>query len=342
MLRFWCGPDAERIDRLFRASGCYRSKWDRDDYRERTISKALEGECYDAKRNERVAYGGPKLAAGTQPDEQGAPGAAAAAEAKPAVNGVNIILEWLRHRYHPTYRTRHAICCEDGSEVTLQVVTPNSVIIEALEKADDAPRYAGGNTAGAIKKNSLPGFFSTWVKVAWGDLLSSLPDEDNAELGQDSPAREEFRRLVRDALLTEVTMGDTIGHSTVTQVERRSLIDWCRKWAKPGRWKDVRKPCWCKLQVTGDGEERLMVAIQHGLFAQLRADRRLTEMRGNTFTRRAQRYDVGAPGRDDRPCGQRALILHPEFIGEMLAGAPPDEETEGVDHTVNTGAGVEF
>ena len=34
-------PDAEIIDKLFRQSGLYRGKWERTDYRERTITKAL-------------------------------------------------------------------------------------------------------------------------------------------------------------------------------------------------------------------------------------------------------------------------------------------------------------
>jgi DNA-binding transcriptional ArsR family regulator len=40
-LAFWTGGDPERIDRLFRQSGLYREKWDRPDYREKTIGKAL-------------------------------------------------------------------------------------------------------------------------------------------------------------------------------------------------------------------------------------------------------------------------------------------------------------
>ena len=40
-LAFWCGRDPERIDRVFRASGLYRPKWDRDDYRNRTIENAI-------------------------------------------------------------------------------------------------------------------------------------------------------------------------------------------------------------------------------------------------------------------------------------------------------------
>lgn len=42
MLAFYT-KNPEQIDRLFRNSGLMRDKWDRDDYRERTISKALEG-----------------------------------------------------------------------------------------------------------------------------------------------------------------------------------------------------------------------------------------------------------------------------------------------------------
>lgn len=40
-LAFWT-PDADQIDRLFRQSGLYRGKWDRADYRNDTINKALE------------------------------------------------------------------------------------------------------------------------------------------------------------------------------------------------------------------------------------------------------------------------------------------------------------
>jgi putative DNA primase/helicase len=40
-LAFWTGGERERIDRLFRESGLYRDKWERADYRERTIRAAL-------------------------------------------------------------------------------------------------------------------------------------------------------------------------------------------------------------------------------------------------------------------------------------------------------------
>jgi hypothetical protein len=50
MLAFWTGPDPDRIAKLFRQSGLYRKKWERADYRERTIARALDGktEFYEA------------------------------------------------------------------------------------------------------------------------------------------------------------------------------------------------------------------------------------------------------------------------------------------------------
>lgn len=43
MLAFYAGADPQRIERLMRASGLARDKWDRDDYFANTIAKALEG-----------------------------------------------------------------------------------------------------------------------------------------------------------------------------------------------------------------------------------------------------------------------------------------------------------
>jgi hypothetical protein len=59
-LAFWCGPHPERIDSLFRQSGLFRSKWQRDDYRERTLRKALEGrtEFFTGPRTRASANGG--------------------------------------------------------------------------------------------------------------------------------------------------------------------------------------------------------------------------------------------------------------------------------------------
>lgn len=43
LLSFWTGRDPDRIDRMFRSSGLYREKWERQDYREGTIEQAIAG-----------------------------------------------------------------------------------------------------------------------------------------------------------------------------------------------------------------------------------------------------------------------------------------------------------
>jgi hypothetical protein len=50
MLAFWTSKDAGRMDALFRSSGLYRQKWEREDYRERSIEKAIADttEVYEA------------------------------------------------------------------------------------------------------------------------------------------------------------------------------------------------------------------------------------------------------------------------------------------------------
>jgi hypothetical protein len=51
-LAFWTGPDAGRIDALFRQSALYRDKWEREDYRVRTMAAAIEltNKTYDQGR----------------------------------------------------------------------------------------------------------------------------------------------------------------------------------------------------------------------------------------------------------------------------------------------------
>lgn len=46
LLRFWVGDDDDRIDQLFRQSGLVRDKWDRPDYRRRTLALASDGAIY--------------------------------------------------------------------------------------------------------------------------------------------------------------------------------------------------------------------------------------------------------------------------------------------------------
>src|SRR5262249_51516769 len=125
--------------------------------------------------------------------------------------GVTIITSYLRERYRPDFRRGNSIHTAEGEIVPMGVAceVPTTPLLIALAGAIDAPRYSceGGN----VKRDQLPTFFKRWAKTAWGDLLASLPDEDTAELGSSSPAANEFRRLVREALLAEVVLGETIG-----------------------------------------------------------------------------------------------------------------------------------
>jgi len=51
MLAFWTGPDKDRIASLVARSGLARDKWNREDYRRRTIDRALGGAVYEPGTN---------------------------------------------------------------------------------------------------------------------------------------------------------------------------------------------------------------------------------------------------------------------------------------------------
>lgn len=54
ILAFWTRNDEEQIDRLFRQSGLYRQKWEREDYRAATIGKAVSSSTvYDPEEYRR-------------------------------------------------------------------------------------------------------------------------------------------------------------------------------------------------------------------------------------------------------------------------------------------------
>jgi putative DNA primase/helicase len=69
LLAFWTQKDAERIDRLFRLSGLMREKWERPDYRGRTIEKAITNtpEVYTPGRGQESNRGGQTRDTQTKP-----------------------------------------------------------------------------------------------------------------------------------------------------------------------------------------------------------------------------------------------------------------------------------
>ena len=59
ILAFWTGKDKSRMDKLFRQSGLYRQKWEREDYRQRTINKAIQqqSEVYEPTVKKKAIFG---------------------------------------------------------------------------------------------------------------------------------------------------------------------------------------------------------------------------------------------------------------------------------------------
>jgi putative DNA primase/helicase len=58
LLAFWTEGDTVRMDFLFRQSGLYRDKWNRQDYRERTFNKVLGGRTEFYQPGEKVSANG--------------------------------------------------------------------------------------------------------------------------------------------------------------------------------------------------------------------------------------------------------------------------------------------
>ncbi len=65
LLAFWTDGDPERMEHLFRQSGLYREKWNRQDYRERTLNRVLEGRTEFYQPSQKVSANGN----GSQPKE---------------------------------------------------------------------------------------------------------------------------------------------------------------------------------------------------------------------------------------------------------------------------------
>jgi hypothetical protein len=61
ILAFWT-QDGAQIDRMFRGSGLYRDKWERKDYRERTIGRALKDRKETYKEPKKLTGGAPTMA----------------------------------------------------------------------------------------------------------------------------------------------------------------------------------------------------------------------------------------------------------------------------------------
>ncbi|MEX0653992.1 MAG: hypothetical protein WD151_07710 [Phycisphaeraceae bacterium] len=135
-LAFWTGRDKDQMDRLFRRSGLYREKWERDDYRTWTLDRAI-ADC-------REVYGGAKTNGRHPPQRDAAPKPASDEVHKPTIFiGVDehrVIDETVAAltsdsdlyqrgnvlvRLHRDQHASEAVIRPEGSAIIVQVPTPN-------------------------------------------------------------------------------------------------------------------------------------------------------------------------------------------------------------------------
>lgn len=334
MLAFYFGT-GDRLEAVFGRSALgRRKKWtDRADYRRRTLTKATEGitEFYKPPRPRAAAPAKPEPSAngkhhpagdGNGAEEPGAPRTA-----------WEVIADYFRARYAPGFRRGDALFSTTEHRDVRRSEACGDMppdIIADLKTAENAPR----DKRGAVDEERLPGLFRKWAGTAWLAVVNGLPDEDGAAPGAVADAREEFVRLVRQAMLSEFTLGwkarDERGR-VEDRVECRSAIDWCRVFAKPGSWRRVRsKNIWTKEAVNDKHVFVVRVALRPEAIGQLRGDRRLTELTPARFAGRATRYGIARRGgQQDRPGGQWCLILEDWFVADLMGGEPDDEAETG-------------
>jgi hypothetical protein len=234
------------------------------------------------------------------------------------LTGYDLILDHFRKKYDPTFRRGTCLFSRALGRDVRQgeaLAGAGKELIDCLATASDAPRYEM-----VAKRSALPQFFKTWAPSAWVDLLDSLPDEETTDEICD-PARDEFRGKVSAALCTLVALA--YRREGRDDVERRSLIDWARMFAKAGRWQKIRGYLlWSRLDTSDHG---LRIALRVELFTQSPGGNELARLGQRKFADRARLYGVGmsvkVSGGDSR-----AIELAPEFLNELLAEPVSDAD----------------
>lgn len=234
--------------------------------------------------------------------------------AAPRQDAYGIILRFFGEHYQPVFRVADSVYSEArGGRVspTQTCRAPGIALIELLAHATDAPRDKRGH----VEPRALIKLFADWSRVAWQDLVASLPDEaEAAEVS--AKAGDDFAAKVAQALHAHVALGVTRVETAgllMTRDERRPLIDWCldKQFCTPGRWTDVRGYCiWSRKET--DGSTR--VAISPGLFAQV-GPRELKDMKPKDLAGLCERYGIGRPW---RIANARGAELAPPFLADHM------------------------
>jgi hypothetical protein len=235
-------------------------------------------------------------------------------------DGLAIILDHFKARYAPAFRRGTAIYSETQQrEITPTegCFAPDRELLEKLGLAVNAPK----DGKGIVDPDRLPKFFLTWCKPAWQEMLQALREETAADEIV-APAQEDFVAKLSAALHTLVTHGhhrtDDASGVKENVIERRSLLDWCKLFAKPGKWEQIRSlQLWCRK----DQEDKLQIALRLELFSSGQAHHRdLAGLKQYGFGQLCERYGVGVVNGDQgRIDGKRVVVLTRSFIDGLLA-----------------------
>ena len=197
---------------------------------------------------------------------------------------------------------------------------PGIALVNELIVASDAPELK--ITSDDIDLTPIISHFRKWAPSAYKDLRDTLPEEGGAE-EIIATAEEAFREKVAAALYHHASLARVYGDSGETRVERRTLLDWCRIFAKTGRWGDVRGyQVWCRRGDNGS----LQIALRKGLFTQVQGCADLVKLSKTRFTQMAKFYVVGT---DEVVKKQRAIVLLPEFVAYLEEQPGPDDTFSG-------------
>jgi hypothetical protein len=279
----------------------------------------LCGEVYDPGIRVKMKGGGCK------DDDPDSPAADPSDWPPPAVV---VLRAWLNEKYLPTFRRGNALYSATlGRDVKSFEVGPTSEVLARLGIQDDAPAVRGSKTTDV---NQLPQHFKRWLPVAWADLAADLPDEPAcAEVVE--PAREQFERGLKAALVTMVSLGYRHNGDAVEEVQRRPVIEFARLFCKAPRWESVRG-----YRIWGRKEGGLLrVAIRAELLGQVHA-RALDGLSQKQLSDLCVLYGLGKPVHVKGGLA-RATELEQAFLADLFADpADPDRQTDAGDAHAGT------
>ncbi len=236
--------------------------------------------------------------------------------------GKDIIRAYWEETLKPRFRRGEEVYSEERKGTVRRTAVcfgANTELLKRLEKASNAPKVETKSGQSEVKAEALPGFFKKWAPTAWEDMCAALDEEANAQEVCE-PAAEEFHRALSLVLCQLVALGElrTSRSGPETVIERRTLLDFATRFAKPGTgWQRVRSYFLWGRRDTSNSPLRLAVRVE--LLGQVHSGdlARLTPRR---FSDLCRLYNVGAAGDDCRPGGARAVELTADFIAGL-----PDE-----------------